>query len=201
MYECSLRDSFNGLSNWVQNVKSLFDTYGFSNTFTSYHSVNVKSFLHDFKERVLDSFITDLFRSANTSTVLDMYKYLKTSFEYEYYLNVIPKSYRLYFKRLRKSSLHLRIQTGRHGRNSIPCQLHYCQCCGENDIEDEFYFICVCKSFYCIEKKVYQILQLLTSIYKCHSLLCSRDIFELINLCNFIKEASTLRNSILNIIL
>ena len=130
-----------------------------------------------------------------------MYKYFKTSFEYEYYLNIIPNSYRLYFIRLCTFSLHLRIQRGRHGRNSIPRQLRYCQCCGDKDIEDEFYFICVCKSFIALRKKYIQSCYYLhPSVFKCHSLLCSRDKFELINLCKFIKEASTFRKSISNII-
>ena len=84
IYEYALQDSFNGLSNWVQNVKSLLNTSGFSNIFTLHHSINVKSFLQDFEERVLDTFITDKFRSVNTSTVLDMYKNFRTSFEHKY---------------------------------------------------------------------------------------------------------------------
>ena len=49
---------------------------------------------------------------------MNVYKIFKTSLEYELYLNVLPKSLRLYFTRLRISVHPLRIQTGRYANDS-----------------------------------------------------------------------------------
>jgi hypothetical protein len=43
-----------------------------------------------------------------------------SAFEYEKYLDILPKWFRFYFCKLRMSGIHLRIQTGRFNRNPIP---------------------------------------------------------------------------------
>ena len=84
-----------------------------------------KTFLCEFKNRVIDCFKQEWFRSLQ-SPVLMLYKEYKLNFEYETYLDIIPRSLRFYFSRLRLLVHPLRIQTGRFGRNRIPREERYC---------------------------------------------------------------------------
>ena len=98
----------------------------------------------------------------------------KQTLEYEMYLDVLPKSLRFYFCRLRMSAHPLRIQSGRYARNNTPRQERHCLICNTTDIEDEYHFVCVCsryqtirtkyiKSKYYIRPSVYKYLELLKS--------------------------------------
>ena len=116
-----------------------------------------------------------------------MYKIYKPLHRYEFYLDIIPRSLRLFFTKLRVSVLPLRIQTGRHGRNYIPHNTRYCLCCRSLDIEDELRRKYI-KRFYYTNP----------SVVKYHLLLRSNNKAERVNLCKFIKESLSLRNQILN---
>jgi len=73
-----------------------------------------------FKSRVIELYKQEWWNTVSKSTVMDVYKLFKTSLEYELCLDVLPKSLRLYFTRLRISVHPLRIQTGRYANDSKP---------------------------------------------------------------------------------
>ena len=77
-------------------------------------------FLNEFKCRIIDSFKQEWFGNLEKSSVLCIYKHVKVSFEYDCYLDLLPRCFRFYFCRLRMNGLPLRIQTGRYNRNRIP---------------------------------------------------------------------------------
>jgi len=130
-----------------------------------------------------------------------LYKEFKISFEYEKYLDILPKSLRFYFCRLRMSCHPLRIQTGRFSNNRIAREERYCICCNSRDIEDEYHFIIICPCYTDIRKKYIKSYYLKRpSVFKFLSLMrtCNKDV--LIKLSVFVKEALLIRKSILNVV-
>ena len=131
----------------------LLNNYGFTYVFENGSHVNVNAFITQFKDRVIDTYKTEWFRSLESSSILDMYKIFKSSLLYETYLDYIPRHLRSYLTKLRLSVLPLRIQTGRYNRNNIPRNQRYCLCCQQDDLEDEFHFVCICPCFLELRKK------------------------------------------------
>lgn len=151
-------------------------------------------FLSEFKCRLIDSFKQEWFSNLEKSPVLCIYRNVKSCFEYECYLNILPRCFRFYFCRLRMNGLPLKIQTGRFSRNRIPREERYCLFCNDLDIEDEYHFICICKCYDVIRKqylKAYYYRNL--SVYKFTQLLNSQNKNELIRLSKFVKEALSIR--------
>ena len=113
---------------------------------------------------------------------VDMYKIYKVSHEYECYLNIIPMRLRCYFTRLRMSLHPLRIQTGRYNNNNnnnnnrIERSERYCVFCNNNDIEDEYHFICLCPLYNHIRKKYILIFFMLTHLYISYTHSCNHVI-------------------------
>ena len=121
-------------------------------------------------------------------------------FEYECYLDIIPKSLGFYFCRLRLSNLTLRIQTVRYSRNRIVRDERYCLCCNTLDIEDEFHFVCICQCFNIIRNKyIKKYFYKNQSVYKFIELLKSNSKNDLVRLSLFVKEALCIRKAILNV--
>ena len=128
-----------------------------------------------------------------------MYKIYKPLQGYECYLDIIPRSLRLFFTKLRVSVCLLRIQAGRLGRHFIPRNTRYCLCCRSLDIEDKFHFICICSYFSELRRKnIKRFNYTYPSVVKFHLLLRSNNKAELVNLCKIITESLSLRNQILN---
>ena len=199
MYNQAIEDCNKGYKNWVSNVKKLLNDYGFAYVFDNPNTVHVNAFINEFKCRIIDTFKQVWNGNISNSAVLDMYRTFKTSLDYETYLDLVPKSLRLYFVQLRVSVHPLRIQTGRYARNNIPRNERYCLCCNSRDIEDEYHFICICHC-YCQLRKTYikRFYYVNPSVFKFHQLLTSCNKNEIMNVCKYIKEAFTIRNSIIN---
>ena len=200
VYNEALKDCINGKKNWVSNVKKLLNDYGFAYVFENGHYVNTNTFLTEFKCRVLDCFKQHWLQTLE-SPVLILYKEFKLSFEYEKYLDVLPKSLRFYFCRLRMSCHPLRIQTGRYINNRIAREERYCSCCNSRDIEDEYHFMLICPCYNDIRKKyIKSYYYQRPSVYKFLSLMrtCSKK--DVIKLSVFVKEALFTRKSLLNVV-
>ena len=199
VYNQALYDCQHGSRNWVFNIKSLLDEFGFTYVFDNYESVNSKIFLPTFKLRVTDTFKQNWRNTVDTSSLLDKYRYFKDTLSYETYLDIVPKSLISYFSRLRMSVLPLRIQTGRYERNNLTRNERYCQCCNSNDIEDEYHFICTCPYFETLRKYLDTKLFVRPSVFKYLDLLKSNDKVVLVKLCLYIKEALQNRINVLSI--
>jgi hypothetical protein len=200
VYEQSLNDCINGYKNWVSNVKKLLNDYGFSYVFENVAYINCDVFLSEFKVRVLDAFKQDWRSTLNNSSVLILYKEIKITWEYEKYLDMLPKSLRSYFTRLRLSSHPLRIQIGRYARNRTPRDERYCLVCNEPDIEDEFHFTCICPCYADLRKKyLKRYYYTHPSVYKYLQLLKSYDKNETIKLALYVKKALIIRNTLLTV--
>ena len=168
--------------------------------FENHQFVNKKTFLSEFKCRVIDCFKQDWLRTLE-SPVLLLYKEFKISFEYEKKLDVLPKSLRFYFCGLRISSHPLRIQTGRFSNNRIAREDRYCTFCNSRDIEDEYHVMLICPCYNDIRRKYIKTYYFKRpSVYKFLSLMktCSKE--EVVKLAVFVKEALLIRKSILNVV-
>ena len=126
VYAQALHDCNNCYTNWVSKIKKLLNDYGFSYIFDYVDYINHYICLCAFRNRVLDTFKQDWSSTVNNSPVLVIYKEIKNILEYEKYLDILPKSFRLYFTRLRLSAHPLRIQTGRYAGNRTIREDRYC---------------------------------------------------------------------------
>ena len=70
--------------------------YGFSETFDNVLTINNNIFVNQFKTRVIDTYKSEWFASIESYSVLDMYKIYKPLHGYEFYLDIIPRSLRLF---------------------------------------------------------------------------------------------------------
>jgi len=59
LYDSGLTDCLLGHTNWVSNVKTLLDDYGFSNVFTTVNSDVLQTFPLLLKQRVIDCFVQE----------------------------------------------------------------------------------------------------------------------------------------------
>jgi len=154
----------------------LLNDYGYGYVFNNPSSVCVNSFICQFKNRLIDTFKQEWFGTLSNSPVLDMYRVFKPTIVYESYLDLLPRSLRIQFVKLRISVHSLRIQTGRYGRNNIPRNERYCVCCNSRDIEDEFHFVCICPCFSVLRQKyLKRYLYVNPSVFKYHQLLTSSE--------------------------
>ncbi|XP_052255506.1 uncharacterized protein LOC127861165 [Dreissena polymorpha] len=153
VYNMNVVECHKGNINWVSHIKQLLNDYGYGYVFNNPSSVCVNSFICQFRNRLIDTFKQEWFGTLSNSTVLDMYRVFKPTIVYESYLDLLPRSLRTQFVKLRISVHSLRIQTGRYGRNNIPRNERYCVCCNSRDIEDEFHFVCICPCFSVLRQK------------------------------------------------
>ena len=194
-------DMLNNLDkNWAKQVKSLLDSYGFSEVWNSPYSVNLNTFHLSFKNVVLDNFKQAWWQSINNSGTLCTYKYIKNSFGFEPYLDkcILSKKLRKPMSRLRLSSHHLHIESGRYARQRLERNQRYCALCNTLDIEDEYHFVIKCpiyenlrkefiKPYYTRRPSMFKFVELMTS--------CNKTVIK--NLCRFVSQAFVLRNSLI----
>ena len=94
--------------------------------------------------KVFELYKREWYDTVNKSTVMDLYQFSKPDFGYETHLDVLPKSLRIFFSRLRMSVHPLRIQTGRYTHDKRPRNERYCMVCNSHDIEDQYHCMCIC---------------------------------------------------------
>jgi len=194
VYTQAVKDCNNGYVNWVYNVKKMLIEYDFEDVFENVHAINTKSFPLVFKLRVIKMYKQEWWNSVNKSTVMDVYKFFKSSLDYELYLDILPKSLRVYFSRLRLSVHPLRIQTGRYANDNRPRNERYCIYCSSNDIEDEYHFVCICPCYSVLRSKyINKCYYVKPSVYKYLQLLKSTNKIELIKLSLYFKHALQMR--------
>ena len=96
VYLDAVEDCHNGCRNWVSNIIDLLNMYGFSETFDNVLTTNTNIFVNQFKTRVIDTYKSEWFASIESNSDLDMYNIYKPLHGYEFYLDIIPRSLRLF---------------------------------------------------------------------------------------------------------
>ena len=188
-----------GKKNWASCVKSLLDNYGFSFVWTNPFSVNLETFYLNFKQRVIDTFKQSWLNDIANSRSLILYKNFKQTFEFEYYLNVLPSKLRIALSRLRLSSHQLQIETGRYAQNRIDRTLRLCSLCDKSDIEDEYHFVLVCSVYSQIRQKyIRPFYYIRPSVYKFTMLMQTKHTATLKKIGKYIYESFALRKSLIS---
>ena len=127
-----------------------------------------------------------------------MYKSFKKSFEFEHYLSVLPKKFRIVLSQLRLSAHQLCIETGRYSQNRVDRALHLCTLCDRSDIEDEYHFVLICPVYSHIRQKyIRPFYYLRPSVYKFIKLMQSNQIHVLRNFGKYVYESFAIRKSLI----
>ena len=83
MYLCSLEDCVKGKTHWLLKVILLLTRYGFEYVWENPFSVESKTFIVHFKQRLMDNFEQEWRENICSNPVLStLYKYLKPEFGY-----------------------------------------------------------------------------------------------------------------------
>ena len=195
-YRIAYDDCLLGKKNWLSNVKKLLYDYGFAYVWDSPETVCEKTFILCFKQRIIDNFVQGWHVNKENSPVLEVYNHVKSNFEYEKYLDILPCNLRCYLTKLRLSSHSLKIQTGRYSTQRIDRNQRYCIYCNKHDIEDEYHFILICPCYIDLRKKyIKKYYYVKPSMFKFVELLKNDKRTILKNLAIYIKRAMTLRAS------
>ena len=139
--------------NWVTDVKNLLFRYGFGFVWIVQEVGDKDSFLHEFRQRLIDCSIQEWSEKVHESEKLECYREFKTLLNTEKYLSVVNPRYRQCLAAIRCSSHPLQIEVGR--RLNIPRQERYCTFCitkGLKKVEDEYHFVMICSLYDDIRK-------------------------------------------------
>ena len=176
----------NTANNWFRKVKDMLTRYGFYYVWTNETHVNETQFICTFKQRVIDEYLQQWNRQVDENSVLILYKAVKTSFEFEPYLdNIVSRNLRTAMSKLRLCSHNLRIHTGRY--TGLERNLRLCQLCNMNEVEDEFHLLFKCstyshlrqtfiKRYYRIRPSMFKLIQLFNTQNKSEMCMLSRYI-------------------------
>ena len=200
LYNCLLNDLERGCNNWCTIVKNMLVNAGFGNVWNDQSSIiNAEKFHLIFKQRLMDIYIQYWYESINRSHILSSYKFFKTDYVREKYLDILPKVYRTQISKLRLSSHPLRIETGRYGNNRVERSQRHCQICDMNVVEDEFHFLFICRRYTHLRKTyIKRTYYTRPNMQKCVYLLQSGSRKTLIDLAKYIKYALEIRNAAKN---
>ena len=183
--------------NWFNKVKNLLTRYGFYYVWCNESQINETHFISIFKQRLIDEYLQQWQGNINDNGVLTLYRELKTSFEFESYLdNIVSRNLRIAITKLRICSHSLRIHTGRYDR--LERNVRLCQVCNSNEIEDEFHFMFKCTPYVQLRqtyiKRYYRVKP---SMFKLVQLLKTQNKSEVFMLSKYISEAFKVRSTIL----
>jgi hypothetical protein len=137
-------DCEKGKINWVSKIKSLLSEMGLGIYWLD-PTFDTTIFLSLFTQRAKDIFIQKWRENMNNSSRI-FYKYVKTDWNYENYLNdVHAASHRIVLTRIRTSAHNLFIETGRW--TGVDRADRKCNLCNIDVIEDEFHIILECDMY------------------------------------------------------
>jgi len=134
-----------GAITWASLVKDLLFSYGLGCYWESQNVCNPKLFLSLFEQRVHDIFLQEWRGDVSNTSDFRLYKYVKTEFEFELYLDMNNVAYRVAISKIRLSSHRFHIERGRWGKSRLEGKLRVCEVC--DIIEDEFHCLFVCPRF------------------------------------------------------
>ena len=131
--------------------------------------------------------------AVRITSKLDYYEKIKTTFEYEPYLDILANSAsRRALTQLRMCSHNLEIEFGRF--NNISRENRLCKLCNMKSVESEFHFLLCCPKYNHLRSK-YLKKRYTTwpSIQKFVSVMSSKNRNAILNLGKFVNEAFKFR--------
>ena len=179
-------------------IKNVLVENGFQYVWVNPWSVNQKSFLTEFKQRLIDNFVQSFHSDSRNNKVVTLYSLIKIDFSSSAYLNIRNQSLRRCFlTKLRLSSHSLRIETGRYGNDRVDRSLRICTFCDSQEVEDEIHFVLTCNRYTDLRKRFLQkYYYSRPRMYKFILLLQSSKRKTLLNLCYYLCKAFAHRTSL-----
>ena len=194
MYENS-RIKPNDKLNWLCKIRNILFKYGFNDVWIKPCVINEKLFIPEFKQTVVDNFISEALSYFETSPKCSLYQYIHDGHNLQFYLSrSINCRYKPLLCRYRINAHSLNIETGRYF--NIARNQRFCNMCNMRIIEDEFHFILECKKYEDIRHKYIKPYYFRNpSAFKLVQLLSVRNIKTLNNLGKYLYVAEKLRNN------
>jgi hypothetical protein len=192
-YNVLVQDAVNGASNWSSLVQNLLFKMGMSDAWNSQCVGNVKVFICMFKQHVRDINIREVRSRLQETTKGSLYLLFNPNLVCSQILGSVSNAlYRKALTRLRLSSHHLNIETGRwHKPHPIPRNERLCQVC--NVLEDEYHFVCECPVYNDIRLKyIPAYYRNRPCMYKFIAFVNSSDTVTLQNFAIFVYKACTI---------
>ena len=157
---------------WIDCIKRILDTCGFSNIWFQQDVVNVSWITNAVKQRLQDQFLQTWSSDIDNSSKGHIYKIFKQNFVIEKYITELTPKYRNIIMKFRTSNHHLPVETGRWA--GIPLSERVCTLCNNGQIGDEFHYLLECKVLsnhrkkylgnrYCTRPNVIKFSEILTS--------------------------------------
>ena len=141
-----------GFKSWVSEILS----FAQQNAIMFDDNSDTKKFRVKTKKLLVSSFQDKWFKNINDRVnfpILRTYCQFKQNFQFEPYLLLIPNvKHRKALTRLRCSSHHLAIETGRWQKPKIPEKMRLCKSC--RVVENEIHFFCHCRINRCERAKM-----------------------------------------------
>ena len=141
-----------GYNVWLSKVFNILHDYDLLQYWDN--DCNLDDLNNILKQKVYECYDVKWSQELEKYPILTLYKQFKTCHGIEKYLQCIRDSkLRRNISKLRLSSHHLHIETGRHCRPKLPREERLCLICNKGNIEDEIHFLFLCPKY--TEERVY----------------------------------------------
>ena len=130
---------------WLQTVKNVFDTTGYTYIFNNQFNNSSKTISKLIERSLMDQFIQKWHNSMTVSNKGRNYNTIKTSFAFEKYLTAIPLPNALTLFKIRTANHKLPVESGIW--NHIPYNERYCTQCTNRDLGDLYHYLFICDNF------------------------------------------------------
>lgn len=131
-------------SNWIDNIKNVLCSLGFSGIWYSQSFFNSKWLINATKQKIKDQFIQNWMSSLEITSSSNFYKLFKSKFERSAYISRLPTLKCKKLIRFCTRNHRLPVEQGRW--HSIPLSDRKCHLCSK-DIGDEFHYLFTCEHF------------------------------------------------------
>lgn len=173
-------------SDWLNNVKNLLSSLGFSGIWDNQNFDNHKWLIASLKEKLRDQYIQKWLSLTNASSSSNNYRLYKSEFKKSDYFSLLSDTMCRNFLAFRSRNHRLPVETGRW--LSVAHNDRKCPLCKE-DIGDEFHYIMACKHFFNLRKQyIKPYFYRHPNVLKYEALMNTRNTNQLKNLCTFIQK-------------
>ena len=142
LYNMHKNKSVNSL--YIENVKSILESCGFSGVWHSQDTNNPKWLSLAISQRLKDQYLQTWSATVDKTSSATNFKLYKDTFGYSKFLSLLSAKNSKTFLRFRTRNHTLPVETGRW--NGTPLHERICNFC-QKEIGDEFHFMLVCDHF------------------------------------------------------
>ena len=128
---------------WLDNIKNLLNSHGYSNVWENQNNFNVDWFIRSFKQRLKDTYLQNWQSLVDLSSSGKNYRIFKHKFELNNYYSYLPTKKCRLLTVFRTRNHRLPLEVGRW--SSIPIGERKCKLCNDG-IGDVFHYVLECKS-------------------------------------------------------